>query len=54
MKEANRRQVKFVVIVGEEEVQTKLYTLKNMETSEQQKLSLEKIVEIIKNDRMQG
>lgn len=52
MKEANKRQVKYVIIVGEDEVKSKLYTLKNMETSEQEQLPLEKIVEKIKSDRM--
>lgn len=52
MKEANRRQVQFVIIVGENEVKTKLYTLKNMQSGEQQNLYLEKIVEVIKDDRM--
>lgn len=52
MKEANRRQIKYVVIVGEEEVATQQYTLKDMTTSEQEKLSIEKIVEKIKSDRM--
>lgn len=52
MKEANKRQVKYVIIVGEDEVKSKLYTLKNMQTSEQEQLPLEKIVEKIKSDRM--
>lgn len=52
MKEANRRQTKFVLILGEEEVSSKIYTLKNMITGEQEKLELEKIVEKIKSDRM--
>jgi len=53
MKEANRRQVKYVLIVGEDEIKEKTYTLKNMQTSEQEKLSFEEIVEKIKSDRMQ-
>lgn len=52
MKEANRRQLKYVLILGEEEVSSKLYTLKNMLTGEQEKLELKKIVEKIKSDRM--
>lgn len=52
MKEANRRQVKYVLILGENEINTKQYTLKNMETSEQETLTLEQIVEKIKSDRM--
>ena len=47
MKEANRRQVKYVLIVGEDEINSKTYTLKNMQTSEQEKLTFEEIVEKI-------
>ena len=52
MKEANRRQIKYVLLVGEDEAKIKEYTLKNMESSEQERLSIEKIVEKIKSDRM--
>ena len=52
MKEANRRQVKFVIIVGEDEINSGLYTLKNMQDSSQTQLSLDAIVEKIKSDRM--
>ena len=52
MKEANKRNVKFVIIVGEDEVNSKQYTLKNMETSLQEKLPLIDIVEKIKSTRM--
>lgn len=52
MKEANKRNIKFVIIVGEDEVKSNLYTLKNMTTSAQEKLSLEEIVEKILSDRM--
>ena len=52
MKEANRRQVKYVIIVGEDEIKTKEYTLKNMQTSEQYKLKIEDLIEKIKSDRM--
>jgi len=51
MKEANRRQVKFVVIVGENEVQTNMFTLKNMQTGQQISASVDEIVSIIKADR---
>lgn len=53
MKEANRRQIKYVLIVGEEEITSKIFTLKNMFNGEQEKLDIEKIVEKIKSDRMQ-
>ena len=52
MKEANKRQIKYVLIVGEDEVKNQKYTLKDMTTSEQSQLSIEQIVEKIKNDRM--
>lgn len=52
MKEANRRAVKYVLIVGEDEVKSQQYTLKNMQTSVQNKLTLEEIVKEIKSDRM--
>ena len=52
MKEANRREVKYIIIVGENEVNTNVYTLKNMTTGEQQSLKLEEIVETIKSGRM--
>lgn len=51
MKEANRRQVNFVIIVGEDEVKTQQYTLKNMQTSQQQSMTLEQIVEVLKSHR---
>ncbi len=48
MKEANRRNLKYVVIVGENEVKEKKYTLKDMETSNQSQLSVAEIVKTIK------
>ena len=41
MKEANKKQIPFVLIVGEDEVKSKTYSLKNMTTGEQFKLSKE-------------
>lgn len=52
MKEANRRHVDYVIIVGENEVKSNQYTLKNMQTGEQSSLSIEDIVQKIKSDRM--
>jgi histidyl-tRNA synthetase len=52
MKEANRRQVKFVVVVGEDEIKANRFTLKNMETGEQSQKTLSEIVEIVKSGRM--
>lgn len=45
MKEANKRQIEFVLILGEDEVKEQLFTLKNMTTGEQEKLNLEGIIE---------
>lgn len=45
MKEANKRQIEFVLILGENEVKEQLFTLKNMTTGEQEKLNLESIIE---------
>lgn len=50
MKEANKKQIPFVLIVGEDEVKSKTYSLKNMTTGEQFKLSKEDCLEKIKED----
>lgn len=46
MNYANRREIPFVVIVGSAEIENKNYTLKNMQTGDQQVCSLEEILEI--------
>ena len=43
MREANRQQVQYVVVVGEQELKTKTAKLKNMRTGEETAVSLEKI-----------
>ena len=48
LKEANKRGVEYVLIVGEDEVNSKLYTLKNMRTSTQKILSSDEIIKILK------
>ncbi len=50
MKEANRRQIKYVLIVGSDEVASKKYTLKDMQTGTQLSLSLEEIAKVIKQN----
>ncbi len=45
MKEANKRQIEFVLILGEDEMKEQLFTLKNMTTGEQEKLNLAGIIE---------
>ena len=47
MKEANKRNVPFVVIIGADEVKEGKYTLKDMTTSQQQTLSKEEILNIL-------
>jgi len=44
---ANKIKVPFVIIIGEEEVQTGTYTLKNMRTGDQTRNSIEEIINIL-------
>ena len=48
MNHANKRQIPFVVLVGEEELKSNIYTLKEMSSSEQYKVSLEALINRIK------
>ena len=48
MKDANRVMAKHVIIIGEEEIVSKQLTMKNMETGEQEKISIENIIEYFK------
>lgn len=41
---ANKKMIPFVIVIGSEEVASGLLTLKNMETGEQEKLTLEQIL----------
>jgi histidyl-tRNA synthetase len=43
MREANRQQAQYVIVVGQQELKTKIAKLKNMRTSEETAISLEKI-----------
>ncbi len=52
LKEANRRQIKYVLIVGEDEVKSQKFALKDMESGNQFLLSVEEIVSKLKSDRM--
>ncbi len=45
---ANRRQIPYVVLVGEEELKSKTFALKNMETGNQEKLDFQKLLEILR------
>ncbi|RLD91406.1 MAG: histidine--tRNA ligase [Bacteroidetes bacterium] len=49
MKYANQHAIPFVVLIGEQEMETKHYTLKNMMTGYQEKLPAEQLVERVKN-----
>ena len=44
MKYADKWNIPYVIIIGEEEVKTELYTLKNMQTGEQEKLSVQDLI----------
>jgi len=49
MKYANKLNIPYVIIIGEDERKTKKFSLKNLSTGEQVALSLEEIVKTIKN-----
>lgn len=48
MNHANKRAIPFVVLVGEEEVNSNMFTLKNMISGTQDKITLSKLIELIK------
>ncbi len=48
MKQAAKSGAKFALIIGDDEVENSTVTVKNLETSEQENISAEKILEIIK------
>lgn len=47
MNYANKRQISNVVLVGDQELQSKTYSLKNMTSGEQQMVSLEELVNLL-------
>lgn len=47
MKYANKRNIPYVAIIGEEEVRENVISIKNMETGNQEKLTVEKLVEYL-------
>ncbi len=51
MKYANQRAIPFVILIGEQEMETKKYTLKNMVTGEQEKLTAEEIATKIEKSK---
>ena len=46
---ANKKGVPFVLMIGENEIKEGKYLLKDMETGEQKKLSLEEIIKFLAN-----
>jgi histidyl-tRNA synthetase len=42
---ANKKQIPFVCVIGGDEISTQLYTLKNLATGEQEKLTIQQIIE---------
>jgi histidyl-tRNA synthetase len=48
MNHANKRNIPFVVLVGEEEIKSNNYSLKNMVSGEQFKVSMEALVKHLK------
>ncbi len=49
MKYANAMKVPHVIVIGSEEVRTRKYTLKNMDTGEQKVMTVDEIVQRLKN-----
>ncbi len=41
---ANRKMISYCIVIGSDEMQSDIYTLKNMETGEQQKLPIDELV----------
>ncbi|MBX2915997.1 MAG: histidine--tRNA ligase [Cyclobacteriaceae bacterium] len=45
---ANKKLIPFVIVIGSEEVKSGMLAIKNMKTGEQQKLSVEEVINLIK------
>jgi len=45
MSYANKREIGYVALAGSQEIENKVFTLKNMQTGDQQSLSVEKIID---------
>lgn len=50
MKYANQKSISYVLLIGEEEIKTGIYTLKNMNTGDQQKFELSELINFIKEN----
>ncbi len=53
IKSAVKKQIPYMMFVGEEELENEIYTLKNIITGDEQKLSLERVVTAVKDHRRQ-
>ncbi|MEP6710727.1 MAG: His/Gly/Thr/Pro-type tRNA ligase C-terminal domain-containing protein, partial [Candidatus Saccharibacteria bacterium] len=51
IKTAVKKRIPFIIFVGDDELKTQIYPLKNTQTSEEQKLSPERIISILKDRR---
>ncbi|PIB37450.1 histidine--tRNA ligase [Reichenbachiella sp. 5M10] len=49
MSYANNNKVPYVVVIGEDEIKSKSFTLKNMESGEQETLKIDEVISKIKN-----
>ena len=47
MKEDNRKNARFAVIIGDDELESGMYTLRNMAASEETRLEPDKIMDFI-------
>ena len=47
---ADRKNIPFAVLIGSEEIESGLFSLKNMKSGDQQKVTIEEIIEIIKEN----
>ena len=45
---ANKKNIPFVLMVGSNEIEKGIYSLKNMKTGEQEDYSMEEIIEALK------
>ena len=52
MNYANAKGIPYVIMAGENERAQGVYTLKNMQTGEQQSLSAENILDLLKNNSL--
>jgi len=48
MNYANRKNIPFVLMIGSKEIESQLFSLKNMNTGEQKELDLKNIIEELK------